>query len=330
MPDDAMFKEASDAIRKGELNRARNLFTRLLKSEPDNAQYWLWMSAVVETTKERVYCLREALRRDPQDPTIRGGLVLLGALSPQEAQVQPAPFIRRAYEIPLGNLEEPAPPAGVSRKRILFWSGGAAFFILLFIVGMLARRPPTPVTYLQAPGTPRPSATLLPTGTAVVRSPTPTFTGPTPLWMQLEATYTPTPFAINTPHPRSEAYRSGINAYEHGNWASMINFMQQVQANEPPSADIIYYIGEAYRFQCEFAAALEQYDHAIQVQPSFAPAYLGRARALLAEDPLADVSADLGQATTLDPSLGEIYLTQAESALNQDDGQAALDAHYRR
>jgi hypothetical protein len=57
---------------------------------------------------------------------------------------------------------------------------------------------------------------MIPTMTPLVRSPTPTFIGPTPLWMLMEATYTPTPLYVNTPHPISEAYRIGIRAYQRG------------------------------------------------------------------------------------------------------------------
>ena len=51
---------------------------RLLKTDQSNASYWIWMSAAVDTTKERIYCLETALRLDPQNAIAKRGLVLLG------------------------------------------------------------------------------------------------------------------------------------------------------------------------------------------------------------------------------------------------------------
>jgi Tfp pilus assembly protein PilF len=50
---DVMFHEAMTAIRQGERSRARDLLTRLIKIDRNQAKYWLWMSTVVETGKER-------------------------------------------------------------------------------------------------------------------------------------------------------------------------------------------------------------------------------------------------------------------------------------
>jgi Tfp pilus assembly protein PilF len=53
MPEDIMLQEAVEAIRQGQRGRARDLLTRLLRADPSNTQYWLWMSSVVETPKEQ-------------------------------------------------------------------------------------------------------------------------------------------------------------------------------------------------------------------------------------------------------------------------------------
>ena len=57
----------------------------------------------------------------------------------------------------------------------------------------------------------RPTATNSPTPTDTVppslRTPTPTFLGPTPLWMFLDKTYTPTPLYVVTQHPITSQQR---------------------------------------------------------------------------------------------------------------------------
>jgi tetratricopeptide (TPR) repeat protein len=152
------------------------------------------------------------------------------------------------------------------------------------------------------------TATLLPTNTPRAVTPTPTFIGPTPLWMFLDATYTPTPLYVNTPHPASEAYRAAIRAFNAGNYEEMLMFMEQASQTESQSADTYFYIGEANLLLNRPENALFAYEKAIEVNPNFAPAFLGRAKAMAALDPEFDVEADLIQAVELDPSLANAYL----------------------
>ena len=62
MPEDVMLKEAIEAIRQGQQSRARDLLTRLLRADSNNAGYWIWMSAVVESEREQIFCLKKAAR----------------------------------------------------------------------------------------------------------------------------------------------------------------------------------------------------------------------------------------------------------------------------
>jgi predicted Zn-dependent protease len=62
---DTIFNEAQSAMQAGDRGRARDLLTRLLKTTQDNPDYWVWMSAVVDTSKERIFCLNQALKLDP-------------------------------------------------------------------------------------------------------------------------------------------------------------------------------------------------------------------------------------------------------------------------
>jgi predicted Zn-dependent protease len=57
---DEVFQEAVEAVRAGNKNRARELLTDLLKTDQNNATYWVWMSTTVDSAKERIYCLQTA------------------------------------------------------------------------------------------------------------------------------------------------------------------------------------------------------------------------------------------------------------------------------
>src|SRR5512135_1783714 len=95
---DTMFEDAVDALRQGERARGKEILTRLLKADQNNPNYWIWMSAAVDTAKERIYCLETALKLDPQNAIAKRGLVLLGGIQPDE-NVQPFPLNRpRAWE----------------------------------------------------------------------------------------------------------------------------------------------------------------------------------------------------------------------------------------
>ncbi len=54
------------------------------------------MSSLVDTQKERVYCLESALRLDPMNTTAMRGLVLLGARNPQTGPL-PLPLVHRKW-----------------------------------------------------------------------------------------------------------------------------------------------------------------------------------------------------------------------------------------
>jgi predicted Zn-dependent protease len=64
---DVVFQEAVEALKEGKKAQARELLTGLLKSNQNNATYWVWLSAAMDTSKERIYCLQTAFKLDPDN-----------------------------------------------------------------------------------------------------------------------------------------------------------------------------------------------------------------------------------------------------------------------
>jgi tetratricopeptide (TPR) repeat protein len=323
---DVMFHEAMTAIRQGERSRARDLLTRLIKIDRNQAKYWLWMSTVVETGKERIFCLKEVLRIDPQHDEARRGLILMGAAPPDDRLAVPMRLQKRSWQTQ-------SQPGNVSVKaigKISKLQAGIMVGALLVVVALVAFRmtlpnAPQTTSSLQRltaliTNTPRPSMTPLPI------TATPTHTGLMPLEMLLDRPYTPTPLYVNTPHPRSEAYRSAMFAYNRGEWAQVLSYLQQVATLEPNAPDIYYYMGEAQRFQQRYSDATDAYNKAIEISPIFAPAYLGRARAALAISPARWSAAmkDLEIAISHDTNLVEAYIELAAIDLNHRTPQDVL------
>lgn len=329
-PEEAMFDEALSAVRSGDRARARDLFTRLLKTRQDNPEYWIWMSAVVETNKERVFCLKEVLRIDPRNATALRGLAMAGAMPPDPDLALPARLQKRNWmsKVPLpGGMEMDAKPMPKTQFALM---GGAVIVVL----GLVAFAFFGMQTNMFRPRSVRPIINL-PTNTAVLSvEATPTLEKAVavgegtlvPLSEMLKQTYTPTPLYVNTPHSISEAFRIGLRAYQRGEWEMAGSYFQQVIDIEPDAADTRYYLGETYRQREMLPAALKAYNEAIERNASFAPAYLGRARVLLAQNPekYDAVIADLEAAIARDPKLGEAYLILGEVQVLAGEPEDAL------
>ena len=329
MTDDTMLQEAVEALRQGNRAQAKELLTQLIKAEQSNATYWIWMSAAVETTKERIYCLQTALRLEPDNATVKRGLVLLGALPPDET-TQPFPLNRpRLWEEELAAADAAQKPRGF--KAVTSSPAGrlAGLIVIgiavcgLAVFGLVT---PRGMSFIFR-GTPGPSPTFTSTPTYInAPAGTPTFAGPTPLWMLLPVTYTPTPLYVSTPHKveSRDIFNAAQAAYRQGDWQAMINFMQQVTTLEPEAADPYYYIGEGYRFMGKYTKAIEAYEQALAINPDFGAAYLGRARATYSIDPDANVLRDFDRAIEKDANFTEAYLERAAYFLAERKFQQAL------
>ncbi len=328
--ENTMLKEATDALRQGDRVRARDLLTRLLKTDQKNPKYWLWLSAAVETQKERIYCLQMVLQADPQNSAAKRGLILMGGLPPDDS-IPPFPLNRpRLWEEKLIHSQEPVEkPSGWGRPIVRIVS---ILGIAVIIIGGLFLGRSLFVSNRAAPyvsPTPRPtvSLTLTETVTPAFRSPTPTFAGATPLWMFLASTYTPTPLYVVTTHPvlTRASYEAGLRSLAAGDFSTARVQFQDVLKTEPGAPDAYYYIGESYRLQGDYRSARDSYQSAINHDPAFAPAFLGRARANLGMNPDAEVIADLNQAITLDPNYAEAYIARGAYIVGNDPAGAKQD-----
>jgi tetratricopeptide (TPR) repeat protein len=333
MAENLMLQEAIDAIRQGQRRRARDLLTRLLRADQSDPEYWLWMSAVVDSLKERKYCLEMVLRLDPDNRQASDGLVMMGAVPPPSG-LTPAAVLRRKWKVAEEDIPKPHGLKAIWANPVL--RGALIIGLSVLLIGLVVGvvfwtgrtnrvRAWVPTVTPGAPPTYTPTPTLIPSG----REPTPTLvpleTGPTPLAIVLNINYTPTPVYVSTPHPISEAYRAGQRAYERGDIPSALRFMQQASQVEPAAADIVYHIGEIQRFQGDYQAAIDAYTQAIEINPRFAPAFLGRALANLVLEQPGGVEQDLTTAIERDDQYGEAYLQRAAFWLRQGDLEAAQE-----
>jgi tetratricopeptide (TPR) repeat protein len=325
-----MLEQAIKFIGEGKFPEAKELLTGLLHADQNNATYWVWMSAAMETQKERLYCLQMAYKMDPANTAARRGLVLMGALSPDDS-LAPFPMNHpRPWEVKLKLADEKPQPTGIKRVTenpfirlavigvvVIAVVGGAIFGLGALINAN--RRVAAPINL--TPATPRPTVT------PVVNKNAPTLNATiVPLADLLKGgTYTPTPIYALTPHGdvALDAYHGAMRAYSQGRWSDMADMMAQIGTSQPGSVDTLYFIAEADRLSGQFADAIDYYKQAIKLNANFAPSYLGRARADLALNPQKSVIADLNKAISLDPNFSEAYLERGLYSLKRQNLPAA-------
>ncbi|GAB1470522.1 hypothetical protein MASR2M66_14000 [Chloroflexota bacterium] len=328
---DTIFQDAINALRRGDKPRAKELLTLLLKTDQNNPTYWIWLSVSVDAQKERIYCLQTALKLDPENATAKRGLILLGALSPDET-IQPFPMNRpRAWEENLLLAHEKPKERGIRaivRSPLMRLGSlaviGIGLFAIIYFGVILPRRSNIQRIPTNTAG-PSPTFTATPTLFGATAVPTQVFSGPTPLSAFLAITYTPTPLYVNTPHAvAADQLRIAKRAYEEEEWDVFIQNMLLLEPLDPDSADIPYFIGEAYRFKEEYGQAKRYYERAIELSPDFAPAYLGLARINLLIYPKFKADDLFEKAISLDPNFGEIYLERARYLISRGDYKDAF------
>jgi len=111
---DPRLQQVIDSIDKGDRVQARTLLTDLIREDKFNPDYWLWMSAVVRTRKERSYCLNEVLKLDANNKSARYGLQMLGELPKDPSIVIPI-----ENQSAIGRKNSNHPPRPKNQKRRL-------------------------------------------------------------------------------------------------------------------------------------------------------------------------------------------------------------------
>jgi len=333
MAEDAAFQEAVEALRAGNKTKARDLFTGLVKTDQSNATYWIWLSAAMETTKERVYCLQTAFKLDPENATAKRGLILLGAL-PADETIQPFPLNRpRAWEEKLLLAHEKPKPKGWAAIKqspvvrlglvIILVGGLIAGVIFGFIIPSTLRTQSVPTRFVGTPFTFTPSPTAQgakPQATDAIGTPS------GPLSELLSEPYTPTAIYVEVERsPLTSDYLLQYNqAVKAEKWDEAIAALQNIIRVEPNSTYAYYYIGEAYLSKQDPGSAITAYSLGLEQAPDSGPMYVGMARARLLSDPNANVLSLLDEAIRLDPNFGNAYLERGKVKIRDNDIPGAL------
>jgi tetratricopeptide (TPR) repeat protein len=324
MAEDTMFSEAVAAARAGEVVRARDLLARLLRADSANPDYWLWMSAVVDSEREGVYCLRSITKMQPNHPLARLGLGVMGQISLGMERESP---VRQHRSAPM-----PHQSAGRINSMGDWWKVRRnRENIALSVLGIAAVSIMVAITLLQVNlaaikfpfvGALQPSLTSAPYGTSgatveTTYQPVPTLkrtVNPSnliPFATFVGVDFTPTPFYGLTPMAQTGALDDAFKAFYEGRYDEALSYLSQVLFIEPRSAQAHFLMGECFRMQWKLQEALEQYELAIALDPNYALSYYGRAMWSKQNNPDNDYDKDLTRAINRDPDFIDGYIERA-------------------
>jgi tetratricopeptide (TPR) repeat protein len=323
MAEDTMLAEAISAAKAGEMARARDLLARLLRADSTNPDYWLWMSSVVESERESVYCLRSVTKMRPGHPLARLGLTALGQISLAAERVGPVRQ-RRATPFPhqaAGSINSMADWWKIHRNRdnaMIAFLGMVLTVLSVFVIaGSLesgvpaitnaiipARSSVTPSASNKNSDTQNTSANRI---SPIAKVGTPS--GKVPLATYVNIQMTPT--ALYGVTPSSGAFDLGMKTFLTGQYSDALLQFQTAQRMNPNDAQISYYIAESLRNLKRMPESMEAYNHTIQLDPHFGLAYFGRAMWHKQDNPGSAYVEDLDEALALDPEMVDAYIERA-------------------
>ena len=117
-PISTLLREGINAVKAGELDKARTLLMQVVEQDEANEPAWLWLSGVVETDEDRRICLENVLALNPNNSAAQRGLAKLGpAVKGPQPEQAPTEIIMRRERAP----NSPAAAILYPEKQIEEW-----------------------------------------------------------------------------------------------------------------------------------------------------------------------------------------------------------------
>ena len=177
-------QQGIEAMRRGDKVTAHQLLQQAVQQNPQDINAWLWLSGAVSADQERLHCLQQVIRIDPENAAAAKGIAQLisrGAVTVEMAQgareapgIEPAVMAKNrpaAASVVKGQESQPTPaqpaqprPAAAKprrgREEIIFKVSpspipvlvrGGFLLVLLILAGMLFRDAPVMLVFLVIP-----------------------------------------------------------------------------------------------------------------------------------------------------------------------------------
>lgn len=120
MSKDEILRAGIAAAKSGDLPRAAELFTQVVKIDPSSEQGWLGLGYCVSVPERREYCFRRVLAINPNNRTAREQLARLSRpdQTPSPASVQQSPFIETIDAPKPAEVVASPPPVAISKEQV--------------------------------------------------------------------------------------------------------------------------------------------------------------------------------------------------------------------
>jgi tetratricopeptide (TPR) repeat protein len=345
-----LLDEAIASAKGGDRIKAKDKLTRYLRYDQKNEHAWLWMSSVVESDRERIFCLTNVLKLNPNNKSAKRGLALLGALPPEmrgdlDIEVIGVDLKADANRDARGGSATARRGGFAIRRNRRVENIAIALLAVVIVIGfilfglniagsrlaaasLLGIKTPT---YTASPS-PLPAATETAAPTETPVPPTATDVAPdvpvvgangTPIADFLGLPhYTPTPLGFKIPFFPEEAFGRGQKAYSDGDLDGAITSFKDAISQNKEDYVAHYYLGLIYLQKKNYNPAFNEFGSALKINSGFAPAYLGRGQATfgLGGNPLADYQ----KAKDASPNLVDPYIQAAAFYASRRNSDAAI------
>jgi membrane protein YdbS with pleckstrin-like domain len=170
------------AMRRGDRLAAKQLLLAAVESDPKDINAWLWLSGAVDTDQERLHCLQQVLKIDPENAMAGKGIALLisrGAVTLQIPQASPSttsrsPIVREqeashnnhpekmvvTTSLPIAAKQPQITAQRQSGNEVIFnerpsflpvFLTGGMLCMLLIILGIASRKSPGLIAFVVIP-----------------------------------------------------------------------------------------------------------------------------------------------------------------------------------
>jgi hypothetical protein len=110
---DDLLQQGVNAFKSGDHETARKLFISAVKQYPDNERAWGWMYTVCRNDQERIHCLKQVVRINPQNERAKQ---LLNKLSGADLPLE-GPAIAPTNVEPQTRMEQVSPSLPISQAK---------------------------------------------------------------------------------------------------------------------------------------------------------------------------------------------------------------------
>jgi len=195
---DDLLQQGIIAYKAGKRDEARKIFATVVKQSPNSERAWGWMSNVCNTDQERIHCLKQVVRINPQNEKARQHLDQL--LAPPFAAELPLSQVSSVPQSPsLSPVKPRSRNPGFTQTQLFVLFGLGIIIFLLFgaaIFLLLDKKDPVVVAPTSVSPVPSPAnvSVVLPTQAVFTPTAIPTYAY-RPTWTPMPS---PTSFVVAT------------------------------------------------------------------------------------------------------------------------------------